>query len=127
MPYVREPKTLGGHLNKRRHELGLFQKEVAERLDVDEWTVGNWEKGKTTPAVRYLPRIIDFLGYDPNPPARTLGERIATKWRTMGLLRKRLAKRLTMDEATLARWERGKAMPKAEHMERVKRLLDAGS
>lgn len=41
LPYAREPKTLGEHLRKRRLELGLLQKEVAKRLNVDESTVGN--------------------------------------------------------------------------------------
>jgi hypothetical protein len=37
------------------------------RLSIDEWTVHNWEIGRAQPALRYVPRLIDFLGYDPFP------------------------------------------------------------
>jgi transcriptional regulator with XRE-family HTH domain len=96
---------VGDHLRKRRHELGLRQKDVAAELHVNEFTVCGWENDKKTASVRYLPRIIEFLGYDPFPEPRTLGERIASRRRALGLSRKRLAKELHMDEMTLARLE----------------------
>jgi transcriptional regulator with XRE-family HTH domain len=46
-------------------DLGITQKEVARRMEVDPWTVINWERGKTRPASRALPRIVQFLGNDP--------------------------------------------------------------
>lgn len=48
-------------------DLGLLQREVAQQLGVDKWTVLNWERGKTSPDVRYYPAIIEFLGYNPFP------------------------------------------------------------
>ena len=63
---------MGDHMKKRRYELGLRQKDVAALLRVKEFTVCGWEKNKKTPAVRYLPRIIQFLGYYPFDEPQTL-------------------------------------------------------
>ena len=59
------PETLGEHLKKRRLELGLRQKDVAQRLDVSPWTVLNWEANKRTPSRRLQRLIMRFLGYEP--------------------------------------------------------------
>jgi DNA-binding XRE family transcriptional regulator len=59
--FPREFKTLGDQLRKRRLELGLLQREVADRLGVDETTVYNWERNRTAPASRWFPKIFTFL------------------------------------------------------------------
>jgi len=59
------PTTLGEYFRKRRVELGLFQREVAANLSVDPWTYLNWEQDRTHPARRFWPRVVAFLGYDP--------------------------------------------------------------
>ena len=41
--YNTDPKTLGEHLKKRRRELGLYQKDVALRMEVNKWTYCIWE------------------------------------------------------------------------------------
>ena len=61
MPYPEVPATFGDHLRKRRHERGLLQKDAAASMGVNTWTLGNWEKGYTKPALRFWPKIIDFL------------------------------------------------------------------
>ena len=62
--YPKILKTLGDHIRKKRLDLGLLQKEVAERIGVGKTTIYNWEKNRTTPASRFRRRIIQFLGYD---------------------------------------------------------------
>ena len=89
--YPEHPTSLGGHLKKRRTLLGLNQKQVAEQLGLDACTIGNWEKDRTYPAVRFFPSIIRFLGYDPFPEAQTLADRLRAKRRALGLSYKRLA------------------------------------
>lgn len=37
-----------------RRRLGLSQRELAERIDATERTVGRWEKGETTPQGYHL-------------------------------------------------------------------------
>jgi transcriptional regulator with XRE-family HTH domain len=62
-----EPQTLGEHVRKRWLELRLTQKQTAERLGVNPWTVLNWENGHTEPPIESIPAILQFLGYDPYP------------------------------------------------------------
>ena len=62
-------------MKKLRLDLGLLQRDVAGRIGVSAWTIANWEKGKTEPAVRFIPHILAFLGYDPRiePPTKHRG------------------------------------------------------
>lgn len=65
--YPRALNHLGDHLRKRRMILGLQQKAVALATGADLTSVANWEGGRTRPAVRFWPAVIEFLGYDPRP------------------------------------------------------------
>lgn len=56
---------MGDRLKKRRYELGLRQKDLAASLKVNDRTICNWENDQTVPAVRYLSRIVEFLGSAP--------------------------------------------------------------
>ncbi|MDE2166106.1 MAG: transcriptional regulator [Alphaproteobacteria bacterium] len=105
-----EPKTLGEHLRKRRIELGLRQQDAGKRLGVGESTVCAWERG-IWPPDRYWPRIVDFLGYSPQPQPRTLGEQLVATRRARGLSRQRAAVVMGVDEGTLFRYESGERKP----------------
>lgn len=111
--FVAEPTTLGEHLRKRRLEQSLTQAQVGKTLGTDEWTVGNWEKDRTFPAVRYFPAIFRFLGYDPFPAASTLPEKLLARRRALGLSVKRAAAKIGVDEGTFSKWERGRGNPQA--------------
>ena len=39
-------KTLGAYIRQRRQELGLTQREFAQRLFVTESAVSKWERGE---------------------------------------------------------------------------------
>jgi len=121
--YPRHPTTLGQHLKKRRIELGLLQKEVAGRLGLDECTIGNWEKDRTYPAVRYLPRLIRYLGYDPFPKPQSFGDRLRAKRQHLGLSRKRLAVLILIDDGTLQRYEQGVWQPGSRNRAILERFL----
>lgn len=105
--YPKELLTLGDHLRKRRLDLGLLQRELAARFHVDEMTINGWELGHYLPHVGQLPKIIEFLGYVPEDlfQARTTGEKIRLHRMLHGLTRRKLAKQLGIDEATLQRLE----------------------
>jgi site-specific DNA recombinase len=122
--YEREPKTLGQHLKKRRLELGLRQRDVQERFKLDHETLATWEKDRCQPSMRHWPGIINFLGFDPTPEPKTVGEHLRAYRRRHGISRKALAAELEVDEATLWRWEEGRRMPNtAWHVAAVKKLL----
>ena len=56
--YPRELKALGDHLRKRRLDLGLLQRDVAEQLQVNQMTVCNWETNCTFPQLLMIPPLI---------------------------------------------------------------------
>ena len=105
VPYEREPVTLGAHLRKRRLELGLRQRDIQDRFGLDKETLANWEKDRCYPAMRHWRGIIEFLGFDPTPEPKTIGERLLAYRRQHGLSRKALATFLRADEHTVWRWE----------------------
>ncbi|MFQ5965235.1 MAG: helix-turn-helix domain-containing protein [Candidatus Scalinduaceae bacterium] len=110
--YPQTIKTLGDHLRKRRLDLKLLQKDVAQKLGVGETSVYNWENNLTKPALRYIPKIIEFLGYVPfNTSNLSVGERIVVYRKLHGLSQKKLAHKLDIDPCTLSKWERDKRKP----------------
>ena len=116
--------TLGDHIRKRRLDLGLHQKDVARQVNATTSTVTNWEENRTSPRLYLLPKIIEFLGYDPlQSNATTLGERIKQYRIQKGLSLRKLAKGLGIDPGTLARWEGGEVKPRGRMKERMTRFL----
>ena len=101
----------------------MLQKEVAEQLGVGKTSVFNWEGNASSPDIRYMPAIIDFLGYDPLPTAKTLGEQLVRQRTSLGLSQKQSAECLGVDPSTLAKWEQAKREPQGAFLERVKRFL----
>jgi DNA-binding XRE family transcriptional regulator len=57
-----EPRTLGERIKRRRLGSKLTQREAAEWIGVNPWTVLNWENQKTEPPPRFIPAILRFLG-----------------------------------------------------------------
>ena len=100
-----KPVTLGDHLKKARKERRLLQREVAKALGVDSMSLVNWEKNRTRIGARFVPAIIQWLGYDPLPTPNSIGEWIAVERTRRGLARRTLAAALGWDEATLLGWD----------------------
>jgi transcriptional regulator with XRE-family HTH domain len=124
-PYDFEPTTIGEHIRKRRLILGLTQRKLATQLDVNPWTLRNWESGATSPAVRFLPRLTRFLGYDPKPPAlKTVADRLKAARRERGWSQKEAARYLGIDPCTWSSWERGGTVVVINHRRRVEMFLD---
>ena len=119
-----EPVTLGDHIRRRRLELGLEQRELARQLGADDMTVCNWEKGRTFPSIRFLPRIVRFLGYVPfQLESLSVGERIRLRRMLLGLSQRELARRLSVDPSTVRRWEAGKRVPARHYMVSIDEVL----
>jgi DNA-binding XRE family transcriptional regulator len=83
-------------------ELRLSLREAAEQIGADVFSLMNWEKGKTEPAIRFWPGIIAFLGYDPSSLPVTLGDHIRSERRRRGCSLALLARECGLDQATLA-------------------------
>jgi transcriptional regulator with XRE-family HTH domain len=123
--YSQNPQTLGGYLKKRRRELGLLQREAAERMGIRRDTYINWEKGKTKPVPSQFKPVVAFLGYDPTPAPLSLVERVEAKRRILGATLDQVAQYLGWDEASLRRYLKGEwrlSQERAEALERFLRL-----
>ncbi|MBI3365958.1 MAG: helix-turn-helix transcriptional regulator [Ignavibacteriae bacterium] len=115
---------MGDRLRKKRLDLNLFQKDVAKLMGVTTSSVTNWEKNRVGPTLQMIPKIIQFLGYDPLPVGITFGEQIKQYRRKQGLSIKKLAKLLAIDPTTLARWERKQSEPLGKLKEQLRWFLD---
>ena len=86
----------------------------------------NWEKNYTSPQLCLLPRIIEFLGYDPlddDSESLSLGEQVVRARRRLGITRKELARRLRVDPSTLAHWENGRRLLMPENRAKLEKLI----
>jgi transcriptional regulator with XRE-family HTH domain len=114
---------LGDHLRNRRLDLKLLQKDVGQRIGVSVSDVWNWENNRVIPAVKFIPAIIAFLGYNPAPQPADLTERLVWFRHGKGWTQKAFAKVLGVDPTTLARWERGERSPHGKYSALVSSFL----
>jgi transcriptional regulator with XRE-family HTH domain len=124
---LQPPQTLGDHLIRRRRDLGLTQRQAADRLAVWVATFASWESGEFNPNIRLYPRVYGFLGSCPlpaEPPA--LGARLEAWRRSKGLSAAEAARMAGLDPGTVGRLERHPDRPlHARVREAVNRLLQA--
>lgn len=121
--YDFEPITLGDHIRKKRLQLGLFQREVAKQLEVNAWTILNWEKGKTEVPIGSFPAVLRFLGNDPFPEPETVSQHLLSKRRAMGWTIREAAQTIGVDPGTWGRWERGNPILYRKHRVLMAQLL----
>jgi transcriptional regulator with XRE-family HTH domain len=117
--YPKELKTLGDHIRTRRLDLKLLQKDVGQQIGGSVSDVWNWENGNASPAVKYIPAIIAFLGYNPLPQPAGLTERLVWFRQSKGWTQKAFAKVLGVDQSTLAGWEQGRRVPLGKYKDKV--------
>ena len=104
-------------------DLGLLQKEVAEKIGVDKTTINNWERQRTMPEIRFIARIVEFLGYNPLPKPTNFKEQLIFVRKRQGLSREKFAKKLGMDPTTLAGWETGGHRASRRSMELIHMVI----
>ncbi len=121
--YPKELKTLGNHIRKSRLNQGLTQRQVAGIIGVNKGTIGNWEIGVTQPAVHCISKIIDFLGYAPYCPPKSLGERLIQARKSLGLTQKQLAKILGVDPTSIRDWECGVHKPVKKSLKIIQKFF----
>ena len=123
-PYDFTPISVGDHIRKKRLQLGLFQREVAQQLGVNPWTIMNWERSHTEPPISAIPEIIRFLGDSPFPEPKSLPELLLMKRREMGWSIKEAARAVGVDPGTWGGWERGRTILYRQHRALITQLLD---
>jgi transcriptional regulator with XRE-family HTH domain len=118
-------ETIGDHLLRHRLVLKLLQRQVAEQIGADVCSLRNWEANRTKPAVEFMPAVIRFLGYNPLPPGTTWAERLVSGRKALGISQKESARRLGVDQSTMARWERGEREPAGNLALKARKFLSA--
>ena len=113
--YPADLTTYGDHIRARRLDDGLFQRQAAEVIGVDETPVFNWENNRIQPAVRLIPGIIRFLGYCPYNPGLPLTEWLKVIRQSMGFTQEKIANAVGVDESTWKGWEAGHRQPTPEY------------
>lgn len=125
--YPREIVSMGDHIRARRIELCLLQKQAAADIGVTVSALLNWEKNRSKPSLRFVPKIIEFLGYDLQVENRvqleSMVERLKAQRMRLGLSRKKLARFLKIDESNLAGWERGEHRPTKKSLAAINAFL----
>jgi transcriptional regulator with XRE-family HTH domain len=106
--YPKQLKTLGDHIRKRRLDLGLFQKQLAEQIGVSEETIYNWESNESSPQFQFIPAIVRFLDYNPLPLPDAPHQRLVFYRQVFGLSQRKLAKKIRIDPKALGLSERGR-------------------
>jgi transcriptional regulator with XRE-family HTH domain len=104
--------------------LNLLQKDVAKKLGVCEQSICNWEKNLAKPAIKYIPKIIKFLGYVPFDISNiSFGEKIILYRKLHGLSQKMFACQLGIDPCTLRKRERDKRKPSDRFLKDMAKFL----
>ena len=88
---------------------GSPEAHIAPHVGTHVTSIRNWEDHETTPALRFVPGIIRFMGYVTLPPGQSLPEELGIYRRVHGLSQMALAARPGVDEGTF----RGAAAPLA--------------
>ena len=100
-----------------------MQRQVARQIGVDESTLFNWESNETLPAIRHVPGIIRFLGYNPFPEPMMFSEKPRLARTGLGLSQRLMASRLGVDPTTLGFWERSERTPSKKLLARLEKSL----
>lgn len=73
-------KSMAEVIASRRRELGLTQKDLAEKLNITDKAVSKWERGIACPDTAAIPKLAQILGISieelmTSKPAETSGHR----------------------------------------------------
>lgn len=85
--------------------------------------VWNWENGWSSIALGYMPKIINFLGYNPLPHPEGLMDRLAWYKQINGLTLEQLGTEMERDPEQLANWLAGRHKPCPNNQEKIELFL----
>lgn len=104
----------------------MLQGDVANKIGVSTDCVTNWENDRSSPQIRYMPDIIQFLGYNPVMiESVSLGEMIKDYRIRNGLSCKKLGNKLGVDASTVGAWEKGECVPKRKNLKLLNLMLES--
>lgn len=117
--YPKVLNSIGDHIRAKRIDQGQQIIELARLLDVAEMTIIYWEMNKGEPRASYMPRVIKYLGYNPEElKATTLADVVKAHRRSLGMSHRQYGPHIGIDPSTIAEIEKGRKV-----MKRTKRKL----
>ena len=109
---------IGGKIADLRKELGLNQEELAERLNVKQPTVANWELDRREPDLETVKKIASLFGVTTDyllglakGGNTMLGKRINELRRASGMTQEEFGKKLGVIKQTVSSWENDLSEP----------------
>src|SRR5690606_3591110 len=93
-------------------------------VGVNKAAVHYWENGEDFPHIQSVPKILEFLGYDPFPESTTFAEALRHFRMKNGLTQESLARLLGVRSEAVSTWESGRCQPSAVNLSRIERLLE---
>jgi transcriptional regulator with XRE-family HTH domain len=114
---------LGQQIRRRRMDLGLTQRTLAERLGCCLETVAAWEQDESVPLARRWPAIEAALGPGLVPERDGLPGRVRAVRLRLGLTQEQLAGRAGLDPRTIRNVETGRHRPSRRTAGRLAEVL----
>ena len=112
---------LGDHILTKSLRLGVRHGEVARQLGVDRHVLWGWVSNRKEVHLKFIPRVLAWLGYDPFPEPESFGGRLRKCRMTAGLSQEALGKLLGIRAGTIGEFERGR-IPNPDHRDRIDRF-----
>lgn len=101
----------------------MYQKDVAAQIGVTTSTIWNWENNWSSITLSCMPKVIEFLGYNPIPCPEDLMEKLAWFRQVNGLTLEQLGAEMGRDPEQLSDWLSGRYKPCRRNREEVKRFF----
>ena len=102
----------------------LGQREIADVIGVEEWTISGWELDKFEPKTGHLPKLVQFLGYIPwQIETETLGGKLQQARLLKGVQPSELAAQIEVSTKAILRWESNINKPRPAQLEKLNHAL----
>lgn len=118
--------SFGSNLKRIRKEKSMSQEELADELEVSQQCIANWENGNRNPSVTVVPEIAKALGCGIEELylcESSFGSNLKRLRKAKGVYQGHLAEVLSTDRSTIAKWETGVAMPTADKLPLLAKVL----
>lgn len=119
-------RVWGYYIKKKRSQRGLRVGAVAARIGCGTSTLKHWEAQAEVPQPRYVPAIVNFIGFVPwarTPYQPTRGEAAGAARELQGLTQQGLAQRSGVSTWTISKLETNAGRVMSGMIERIEQTL----